>query len=97
MLIQPKPETRPIHEIRDPKKFDQVVASRPGQRVQIVIQAAAMHPLHKGQPGLWWDVLTFWEGPIDQYKQHIPSDLVLFAVGTREGAAFVQSAVRAVI
>lgn len=97
MLIQPRADEREIHEIRDPRKFDRVVRSRQGQRVEVVIQAAGMHPLKQGQPGLWWDVITFWEGPAGEYKQHIPSDLVLSAIGLREGAAFVQSAVRAVI
>jgi len=97
MLINPSRDERPVHEIRDPRKFRRVVESRPGQRVEVVIQAAGVHPFRPGEPGPWWDVITFWEGPADQWEQNIPSELVLEATGLQVGAAFVKPVVRAVI
>lgn len=96
MLTRIIKDERPIREITDRTKFRRVMATRPNQRVRIVIQVAPRDPVDPTKNGPWWDFMEFWEGAWSQ-DLPIPTEPVLQACMVQAGAVFARPVIRAVI
>lgn len=97
MLIgMPAPDHGHLHEITDRTRFRRVMESRPGQRVQVIVQVAPALAPGRTEPA-WWDWEVFAEGLWDSVKDSIPTPAYLQAVLAVSGAQYARPAMRAVI